>query len=206
MPIKIQKRSTRPLPASYRLPGHQRGEAIETRGGPQIQQAGARTGAAGIPRRQDLRRVLGATCYSCIPRPLQRGVPVQDSPPLRSRAGLAEADGRHRTRHLGGADDLPAARVGRITATLTPFANTKFDVGFGEGDGEQADFVWDLEEALAKAKWSQLPWGVHAVGIATILRGTNGRPLAGSVAAQNVEIHLDPCWRQSLLPAATALD
>jgi hypothetical protein len=53
---------------------------------------------------------------------------------------------------------------------LTSFANTKFDVGFGEGDGEQADFVWDLEEALAKAKWSQLPWGACGRGVCSASR------------------------------------
>ena len=86
---------------------------------------------------------------------------------------------------------------------LLPFTKTPFDVGFGEGDGEQADIAWDLEKLLTDAGWAELPWGVHAVGVAVIQR--NGRPIAGSVAAQNIEIHLDPSARQALLPAAQAL-
>ena len=85
---------------------------------------------------------------------------------------------------------------------LTPFAGTQFDVGFGSG-GEQIHFVWDLEEVLAAAGWVQLPWGVHAVGTLTNMR--NLRPLAGAVHAQNVEIQLEPSWRQSTLPVAEAL-
>jgi hypothetical protein len=86
---------------------------------------------------------------------------------------------------------------------LRPFARTPFDVGFGEGDGEQADCAWDIEEILSNAGWDQWPWGVHAVGIAAIHR--NLRPLAGSVGAQNVEIQIDSSWRQARWPAAEAL-
>jgi hypothetical protein len=94
-------------------------------------------------------------------------------------------------------------RQTRDGTKLRPFAGTPFDIGFGEGDGEQADCAWDLEEILASAGWNQLPWGVHAVGIAVIHR--NLRPLAGSVGAQNIEIQLEPAHRQGRLAAAEAL-
>lgn len=95
-----------------------------------------------------------------------------------------------------------AARA-TLTAALRPFAGVPFDTAFNGNDGEQADFVWDLEEVLVGAGWQQLPWGVPGVGTLTINR--NRRPLAGSAAAQNVEIQLDPGWRPIGLPATQAL-
>ena len=72
------------------------------------------------------------------------------------------------------------------------------------GDGEQADFVWDIEEMLAKARWDQQPWvQITAGAVAFNDRGVL-RVRAGQVSATNVEIHLDPDWRPALLPAATA--
>jgi hypothetical protein len=100
-------------------------------------------------------------------------------------------------------DLMTSEAKAKLSDKLKPFARTPFDVGFSGGDGEQADFVWDIEEVLAAAGWSQLPWGVHAVGIMTIFR--NLRPLAGSVGAQNVEIQMEPTWRQSRLSAVEAL-
>jgi hypothetical protein len=90
-----------------------------------------------------------------------------------------------------------------VADLLRPFAGTPFDIGFGDGDGEQADCAWDIEEVLTVAGWSQIAWGVHAVGILTIHR--NLRPLAGSVGAQNIEVQMEPSWRQGRLPAAEAL-
>ena len=85
---------------------------------------------------------------------------------------------------------------------LSQFARTEFDTGLSSG-GEPMHFLWDLEETLTAAGWHQLPWGVAAVGIQVVHR--NLRPLAGSINAENVEIHLDPSSRAALLPAATAL-
>jgi len=90
----------------------------------------------------------------------------------------------------------------RLIETLAPFSGTEFDTGLGSG-GEQMHFLWDLEEVLNAARWRQLPWGVHAVGVTTVLR--NQRPLAGSVSAENVEIQMETTWRQSRLAAAEAL-
>jgi hypothetical protein len=98
---------------------------------------------------------------------------------------------------------MPAIAKQEVADKLRAFAETPFDVGFGDGDGEQADCAWDLEEILAKAGWNQLPWGVHAVGISVILR--NLRPVAGSVGAQNVEIQMEQESRQARLAAAEAL-
>ena len=44
-----------------------------------------------------------------------------------------------------------------------------------------------------------------SVGPAQVLDRGPGRPFAGSVSAENVEIHLDPDHRPKLLGAATAL-
>jgi len=91
----------------------------------------------------------------------------------------------------------------RMIAGLKQFSGTDFDIGSGQGDGEQADFVWDLEQMLRAAGWREVHWGVHGVGIAAIVRP--GQPVLGIVAAQNVEIHLDPSGRAGLLPATNAL-
>jgi hypothetical protein len=96
----------------------------------------------------------------------------------------------------------PKART-TSAARLRPFAGTQFDVGFGNGDGEQADFIWDLEEVLATVGWTQLGWGVHAQGAIVINR--NLRPLAASVGAQNVEVQIEPTHRLVKLAAVQAL-
>jgi hypothetical protein len=94
-------------------------------------------------------------------------------------------------------------QLARIAEKLKPFAGTKFDVGLSGNSGEQADFLWRLESALANlepdvpnAGWIELAWG-------GLQRGN--RPASGSVAAQNVEIHLHPESREKLLPAANGL-
>ena len=93
----------------------------------------------------------------------------------------------------------------RIAQQLKAFPHTKFDMGFGGGDGEQADLCWDIEEMLANAGWDQQQWGVISVGGIPAIndRGTS-RPRAGNVSAANVEIHLEPDTRAALLPAAMA--
>lgn len=90
--------------------------------------------------------------------------------------------------------------IEQLSEELTEFAGTKFDVGFGSGDGEQADFCWDIEELLAGAGWDQQHWTGSSEWI-----NDRGRfhPLAGAVSAANVEIH----FAQDLLalrPAARA--
>jgi hypothetical protein len=97
---------------------------------------------------------------------------------------------------------MTAENRARLVERLLPFAGTQFDTGLGSG-GEQMHFLWDLEETLTAAKWVQLNWGVHAMGVPTYLR--NLRPLAGIVMAENVEIQMVPQWRQTNLNAAQAL-
>lgn len=92
----------------------------------------------------------------------------------------------------------------KLAAGLSSFSGTVFDTGFGDGDGEQADFVWDIEEILEQAGWKQVAWGVHAMGVSVIERGMQ-RPTAGSVSSQNLEIHLDRSSEETLRPAAEAL-
>lgn len=60
-------------------------------------------------------------------------------------------------------------------------------------------------EDRLNAGWIEIPWGFNRVGVGgqALFRGT--RPVSGSVAAQNVEIHLHPEYRDKLLPAASAL-
>jgi hypothetical protein len=89
-----------------------------------------------------------------------------------------------------------------LISKLRAFRGTQFDVGFG-ADGEQAHFTWMLEAILSTAGWNQVAWGIHAVGVQGLHRGQ--RPLAGSVSAENVEIHIDPSFSHRLLPAADGL-
>ena len=109
---------------------------------------------------------------------------------------------------------LTGTALDTIAEKLKPFAGTKFDTGLAGSSGEQADFLWRLEMALTNlpppenrlnADWIEIPWGFNRVGVGAqaLHRGT--RPVSGSVAAQNVEIHLHPEYRAKLLPAATAL-
>ena len=64
----------------------------------------------------------------------------------------------------------------------------KFDLGFGFGDAEEANFAWDLE----------IPIGTKSLGVKFQVgqsrryrAGGPPHPMAGAVSAQNVEIHLD---------------
>ena len=113
------------------------------------------------------------------------------------------------------AELLTTDALNEIAGKLRQFPGSKFDTGLSANSGEQADFLWRLEAALtnvsdapqgvASAGWIELGWGVNTMGLgAQILRRGN-RPVSGSVAAQNVEIHLHPSHRAQLLPAATAL-
>lgn len=87
-----------------------------------------------------------------------------------------------------------------IANAIRSFTGTQFDTGFSMNSGEQADFLWLLEPVLVSAGWQHIPWS----GTADIVR-QGDRPISGSVAAQDVEIHLHPESRDKLLPAATAL-
>jgi len=104
-----------------------------------------------------------------------------------------------------------------IADKLTPFKGTKFDTGLSVSSGEQADFLWRLETALTQvelypnearrknAGWIELAWGFDRIGVGATAVFRGKRPVSGPVAAQNVEIHLHPSFRDALLPAATAL-
>lgn len=93
-----------------------------------------------------------------------------------------------------------------IAAKIAQFAGTNFDAAIGMGDGEQADFIWDLEPVLTNAGWKQLPWFSTAMGPnQVIFRGSSQRPALGNVSARHVEIHLAPSARTTLQPAADAL-
>jgi hypothetical protein len=92
----------------------------------------------------------------------------------------------------------------RLQGKVQPYAGTKFDVGIGGSDREQADIVWDLEETLCQAGWQQVPWVVNVVGGANVFH-RNLRPLAGLVTAQNIELQLHPDHERALTPAAKAL-
>lgn len=103
-----------------------------------------------------------------------------------------------------------------IAKKLKPFAGTKFDTGLSGNSGEQADFLWRLEEALASvpqsgseprpnAGWIEIDWGLERLGVGAQTLRRGHRAVSGPVAAQNVELHLHPDCRDKLLPAATAL-
>jgi hypothetical protein len=95
----------------------------------------------------------------------------------------------------------PDARA-RFVEKLKPFAGTQFDTGLAINSGEQADFLWAFRPLLQDAGWILLPWS----GPGPLLSfGSSGLPVSGSVAAQNIEIHLHPQSRDKLQPAADAL-
>ena len=87
-----------------------------------------------------------------------------------------------------------------IADALRPFSGTPFDMGLPQGDGEAADFAWDLEPILVAAGWQHVDWTGSNISLQQ-----GSRPISGSVAASNVEIHLHPSVREMLRPAATAL-
>jgi len=87
-----------------------------------------------------------------------------------------------------------------VTEAVRPFSGTLFDMGLSQGDGEAADFAWDLEPILVAAGWQHVAWTGSNISLQQ-----GSRPISGSVAASNVEIHLHPSVREMLLPAATAL-
>jgi hypothetical protein len=91
-----------------------------------------------------------------------------------------------------------------ITERLRPFAGTEFDSGLGQS-GEQADFWWDLEPIIVAAGWVHVQWRADANVLPFVISQGPDRPLSGSVAAANVEIHVHPDSRERLSPAATAL-
>ena len=97
--------------------------------------------------------------------------------------------------------DILRGHEASLTAKLLPFSGAKFDTGLPQGDGEPADFNWDLHSPLLAAGWIHVDWisaGFH------LTQGPDF-PVSGSVGAVNVEIHLHPASRSLLLPAATAL-
>ena len=93
-----------------------------------------------------------------------------------------------------------------IAEKIALFPGTQFDAAVGMGDGEQADFIWDLEIVLSNAGWRQIAWFATAMGPNLVIhRGSSQRPTLGNVSALGVEIHLAPSARSALLPAANAL-
>ncbi|MGA9917519.1 MAG: hypothetical protein WBR17_33755 [Paraburkholderia sp.] len=131
----------------------------------------------------------------------------------RSDDGLAKANERAASAYARAAEaelkliefrtprrQILAGHESEIIATLRAFAGTQFDSGLGANSGEQADFWWDLEPLLVQAGWVHLPW----TGTAQLIR-QGDRPLSGSVAAKDIEIHLLPDEGDALLPAAEAL-
>jgi hypothetical protein len=95
----------------------------------------------------------------------------------------------------------PEARA-VILSRLTPFLGTKFDTGASGSSGEQADFLWEFRPLLQTAGWELVPWAGPGLPISF---GNTGLPVMGTVAAQDVEIHVHPESRAQLGPAAAAL-
>jgi metacaspase-1 len=130
-----------------------------------------------------------------------------DSLPAEVLAKLAEAEARAAEAALELAKfrtprrDILRGHESSITDKLKLFAGIRFDTGLPPGDGEAADFLWDLQPILIAAGWEHINW----TGGALLIRQGPDRPVSGSVGAVNVEIHLHPSFRNALLPAATAL-
>jgi hypothetical protein len=53
---------------------------------------------------------------------------------------------------------LFAGKTAELSAALQSFTNVAFDIGVGPNDGEVADFIWDIEDALRAAGWQQVDW------------------------------------------------
>lgn len=97
---------------------------------------------------------------------------------------------------------LLKGKTDEITKKLTSFGNIEFDCAFARNSGEQADFWWILQPALAAAGWKNVSWR-YGQGTGGVSQG--GRPETGEVAATNVEIHLHPAQLGNLEPAASVL-
>ena len=90
----------------------------------------------------------------------------------------------------------------KITEALKPFKGTKFDIGYGREDREQADFLWWLLPSINDARWVHIDWRGGEV-----FKRWNwpGDHLMGVMAVINVSIELHPENREKLLQAANAL-
>ena len=89
-----------------------------------------------------------------------------------------------------------------ITEKLKTFAGTKFDIGYGTEDREQADFLWWLLPTINDAGWVHIDW----VG-GRVFKRLNwpGDHLMGIMSVINVSIEVYPDNRGKLQPAADAL-
>jgi hypothetical protein len=87
-----------------------------------------------------------------------------------------------------------------IVDRLKLFPGTTFDTAFGNGDAEQADFLWLLEDAIRASGWLQIDWK----GGDIVVTRTD-RPLAGIVSAANVVLQMHPDKVPELWEAAIAL-
>lgn len=135
----------------------------------------------------------------------RRAKAAGDSLVATANARAAEAQ-LELTRLRATRSDELKGKEAELIAKLAPFAGTQFDIGCGMGDGEQADFIWDLEPILANAGWKELSWCSTQLGPNLVIhRGSSQRPTLGNVSASNVEIHLSPNFRAALSPAANAV-
>ncbi len=92
--------------------------------------------------------------------------------------------------------------IASITAQLSPFAGTSFDVAHEKVDREQWDFMWCLEPAIRKAAWVQLDW---VGGFTFKKQNWPGDHVYGEMGVINVSVELHEENRTKLLPAAEAL-
>jgi len=97
---------------------------------------------------------------------------------------------------------LPTQVRAEITEKLKAFAGTKFDIGYGTEDREQADFLWWLLPTINDAGWVHIDW----VG-GRVFKRLNwpGDHLMGIMSVINVSIEVYPDNRDKLQPAADAL-
>jgi hypothetical protein len=104
--------------------------------------------------------------------------------------------------------ELLPGNSGIILEKLAPFTGTKFAVGHIEFGREHCDFLWVLEEILAKAGWAFVDWFPGTLPHPGVFRKTNWtmqRHTYGVANVSNVVLELEPANREALLPAAKAL-
>lgn len=104
--------------------------------------------------------------------------------------------------------DVIAPHKEEIIAKLLPFEGTKFDVAHSKCGREEWDFLWWLEEIIEKGKWVFVEWNPGPLPHPGVFPKRNWTMLVHTYGVTNVSdvvIQLDDEYRETLLPAATAL-
>ena len=98
---------------------------------------------------------------------------------------------------------LDSAQWARVTAALSRYAKTQFDVAVGPtGDPEPDILGTTISSALSNAGWQQVDWRTSDIQM-TLTRP--GRPVTGFASVTNVIVDIHPEKATSLWPIAEAV-